>query len=72
VTFVERKDVQDVFPELKSRSSGFTVDILEEALSPGIYEISVVFQSRIQDANYYAKTPWILTRTSSDLSLGNK
>jgi len=72
VTFVERKDVQDVFPELKSRFSGFNVDILEEALPPGVYEISVVFQSRSQDANYHAKTPWFLTRTSSEFSLVKK
>lgn len=72
VTFVERTDVQDVFPELKSRFSGFTVDILEEALSPGTYEIGVVFQSRTREANYYTKTPWILTKTASDFSLEKK
>jgi len=72
VSFVQSTDLQNLFPELNTNFSGFFVDIFEEALSPGIYEIGVVFQSRTQDANYYAKTPWILTRTSSEFSLGKK
>ncbi len=72
VSFIERSDIQEGFPELKFRFSGFSVDILEETLPQGVYEIGIVFKSKVAGPDYYSKTPWIISRTSSDSSIAKK
>jgi len=72
VTSVERPDVPEVFPELESRFSGFAADIYEEMLPPGMYEMGFLFQSRTRGPDYVTTTPWIITRTSSEFTMGKK
>lgn len=72
VKSIERPDVPKTFPELKSRFTGFSVDVLKESLPSGTYHVSFLFESRTNSPDYVTETRWVVTRTPTEFMLGMK